>query len=826
MLQKLGKYKILKKLGEGGMGEVYQAEDPQLHRIVAIKVISKRNHDQEAAESRFLNEARAASAFNHPNIVTIYELNESDQMTYIVMEYVDGYSLRELMRKGSVDSHKMLEIADQVCSALQEAHEHAVIHRDIKPENILLTRSGKVKVVDFGLAKRISFPELDSEITTGEHLTPSGTLVGTPFYMSPEQLKGLDLDHRADIFSLGIVLHEMFTGKLPFTGNNILEIAASILRDAADLIPANDDFAISLAEVLKRALEKDRKNRYSSVHDFREALAELRDKLPSRSRETLRPVLISRPAENLRTILVLPLEPIGRSEEETFLGIGLAHSIITDLAKIPGLTVLSKAAQTESDISKIGALAMARELGAGILLEGEVIRSGDKVGINARLTEVRSGKVLWGSTYRGAASDLFGIQDSVCHSVAEAMQLKLSSDASRNISSSGTDNLSAFELLSKGKALMERRDIRENISAAIVAFKDALAIDPRFALAHAELGQACWLQYQETHDTDWVDRAISACDHALILDPSQPQVHISLGVIYFGTGKMERAVEELKRALELQPSSDEAYKWLGRCNLRLGNVDSAVFNFRKAIEIRPGYWDHYIQLGACFLQLARYEEAAECFRKVIDLAPENHMGYDDLGCTYYFMGRFKDAADILKRAVEIHPNQVSYSNLGGSYFYLADYEEAANAFEAAAKLDPKNDVIRRNLGDALLQSGAVEKAYEEYGAAQELLKEAVRVNPKDATLMERLAVVQAKLGLRDESVRNIEKAIAIEPANTRILYARAVVYALSGEVESAVAGLQKALESGYSKADAERDPDLQQLRDYIRIHHDGTKASD
>jgi serine/threonine protein kinase/tetratricopeptide (TPR) repeat protein len=832
----LSKYRIIEKLGTGGMGEVYKAEDPALLRTVAIKVMSKEGEQTSGGETRFLREARAASAFNHPNIATIYEIGETGKHTYIVMEYVEGRSLRELISRNEIKPEKVLDIAMQTCDALIEAHARGIIHRDIKPENILLTDRGRVKLVDFGLAKTVSRQPGKGGATAAESLTESGTVMGTLSYMSPEQLRGEQLDERTDIFSFGIVLYEIVTGNLPFMGSNSFEVAASILKDPAfeiGTVPAGLPRAIK--GIVARLLEKRRDDRHRSFVEVKSAIESLKDETPTLPRadsdrqttvELPRPVGSHRSASlaaALRsssktsavapTILVLPLQTVGSDESSSYISIGLAHAITTDLAKIRGLSVLSKSAGAgRVDEGGRGARELARELGATILLEGEVMRSGQVIGVMARLTDAETGHVIWGSQYRGDAADLFSIQDAVCESVVEALKLSISSEVRDEIARPATRNIDAFELYSQGRAFLERRDVKENIDFAIQMFEEALKLDSDFALAHTGLGEAYWRKYEITRESVWVDRAIAASDHALVLDPRQAQVHISLGIIYHGTGKIDRAIEEFERAIKLQPLSDDAHKWLGRCLAHKGEIDQAVGELQKAIEIRPGYWENYNILGRCYFMFGHYRDAAEQFRRVITIQPDNYQGYDNLGVIYVLLGLYEEAVAMHQRAIDIYPNETSYSNLGTAYFYIGRYEAAIAAYNEAIALDPRDDVLYRNLGDAYLRVHKQQDAQAQYEIAVRLLRERLNVNPDDAQRLGDLAICYAKLRNEREALVNIERADTLEAHNTSVMYAKAVVYALTGHPESAIEYLGRALASGYSKSEAQRDPDLESLR--------------
>jgi serine/threonine protein kinase/tetratricopeptide (TPR) repeat protein len=816
------------------MGEVYKAEDLVLLRIVAIKVMS-RDENSPTGSIRFLREARAASAINHPNIVTIYEIGETGTHSYIAMEYIEGRSLRNLMSANEVNPENVLDISKQICDALSEAHQRGIIHRDIKPENILLTARGRVKVVDFGLAKSVPMQRAIGGTTAAESLTEPGTVMGTLSYMSPEQLRGEALDERTDIFSFGIVLHEMIAGRLPFAGSNSLEVAASILKDPAfEIGTLPPGLPRDITHVVSRALAKHREDRYESFEQIKQTIESLRqtpqevqDRATSYTSELPAPPIPTHRTSGLAaamrssakmvaappTILVLPLQSVGSDESSAFIGIGLAHAITTDLAKIKGLSVLSKSAGAgRVDEKGIGVKELARELGATILLEGEVMRGGDIIGVMARLTDAETGRVLWGAQYRGDSSDLFSFQDAVCESVAETLKLSIPSEVRDQLAKPATTNIEAFEFYSRGRAFLERRDVRENIDFAIQMFKEGLKLDSDFALAYAGLGEAYWQKYQITHDSAWVDGALSASDHALVLDPNQAQVRVSLGIVYYGTGKIDNAIEEFELAIEVQPMSDDAHNWLGRCWQRKGNMEKAVACFERAIKIRPGYWENYSRLGICLYFFGRYRDAAEQFRRVITIQPDSALGYNKLGGIYTLLGLYDEAVAMHKRAIEIYPNSASYTNLGTDYFYLGRNEDAISAYSAAIELDPRDHLLYRNLGDAYLRVGRRSEAEDQFRMATRFLRERLTVDPNNAGLLALLANCQVKLGQKSEALQTIERSIALEPHNTTLMYAKAVVFAISGRAGEAIELLKCALTSGYSRAEAERDPDLEVLR--------------
>lgn len=829
-------YEIHSQLGAGGMGEVYLAQDLKLRRLVAIKFITGHKEISPAAKKRFLREARAASQLNHPNIITIYEADETEDHAYIVMEYVEGRSLRELLLACDLAPQATLDIALQISEALAEAHAHNLIHRDIKPENILLTERGRVKVLDFGLARNFGSFSSDQEgPTIVDSVTDSGAIVGTLPYMSPEQLRGEKLDKRSDIFSFGIVLFEMITGHHPFKGANTFETASLILKnEEVKTDRLSPDLPPTVTAFIRHILEKDRHRRIDSFVEIISELESIKNELahfevkpdsfiPKAKDPPLPGISFLNSQVSTRTthfaaaapptVLVLPLEAVGSQDENSFIGIGLAYSITTGLAKIRELSVLSKAASAGQAAQSGGdTRSYAKGLGANILLEGEVMRAGPTLRIMVRLSDVESGRVIWGDQYSGVESDLFAIQDTVCEAVAAALRIRITTDVRDRLTPPPAANLEAFERYSKGRAFLERRDVDRNIDYAIQMFEEALKLDAGFALAQAGLGEAYWLKYEATHEDSWVEQAIAACDRALILDPEHSQVHLSLGIVYHGTGKIERAIEEFKNVIERQPLSDDAHRWLGRCYMARNELDLAISHFKQAIKIRGGYWENYTHLGICYYTLGRYHDAAEQFRKSISIQPDNYHGYNNLGAMYYLLGRYEDAVAMHLRAIEIHPAAKAYSNLGSNYFYLELYDEAVAAYRDAIRLDSANDILYRNLGDALLRSGKEEEAAAQFEKAIGLIQDALNTNPSSAELSGRLAVCLAKVNRVDEATKSIEKAIALEPHNTMLMYKRAAVLSLVGHTEKAAGYLREALKHGYSHSEALRDPDLESIR--------------
>jgi non-specific serine/threonine protein kinase len=824
--QLIGHYRVVELIGRGGMGQVYKAEDPKLLRLVAIKVLSKRQYESFGTGARFLREARASSAINHPNIITIYEIGEMPEFAYIVMEYVEGRSLHDLIDTGRLAVGEILQIAAQVSEALAEAHSRKIIHRDIKPDNILITPRGQVKLLDFGIAKPFGqLGSLSDHPALADSLTGSGALVGTPAYMSPEQLRCEPLDERTDIFSFGVVLYGMIAGKHPFSGITAVDVAASILKEQPEsLYNISAVASPRLSELVMRCLEKEREKRYASFTQIRRDLKAISDQEAEATAsghltaarvkaEEARPEPVSVTGASAGpAILVLPFEVISPAEGDPFIGLGLAHAIITSLAKMSGISVLSKGAGTDrARYAGHSPRRLARELGATILLEGEVMLLGEKIEVLTRLIEVESGRVIWGGQYRGSSSDLFKIQNALCEGVAAALKVSTPTEDRSTLLHVAASDVKAFQLYSRGRAFLDRFDVKENIDIAIEMFEEAGELDRKFALPFAGLGEAYWRKYMATLDDAWVRRAIAACDRALVLDPHQAQVHISLGNIYYRTGKIEKAIQEFERAIKLQPLSDDAYKGLGICHQSKGEMQRAISCFEKAIAIRPGYWGNYNNLGICYYTFGDYNSAAEQFRNVIAVQPDNYNGYNNLGAMYCLDGLYEDALVMHKRAIEIHPNEDAYSNLGIEYFYLGRYEEAIESFKTAIELFPANDIFHFNLGDAYLRVGKDREAAEQYEQAARLLTQHLKIRGGNGELHGRLAICEAKLGRAPEALAGIARAKELEPRNATVIYQQAIVHALTGDSEKALKSLASALAQGYSRSHAKCDPNLESL---------------
>lgn len=848
----IGPYRILEKLGAGGMGDVYLAEDARLRRKVALKSLSESLLKTKDARQRLLREARAAAGLNHPNIAAIHDIVETEDRAHIVMEYVQGETLAARLAKGRMPGEDVVPIAIQLCDAVIEAHAHGVIHRDLKPGNVLLTPEGKVKVLDFGLAKTCVAAADDSSSASDPARTDFSRVVGTPAYMSPEQIRGLVVDGRTDLYSLGVLLFELLTGRRPFEGEDAVALGMAILTDPTPT-PTRVEASVpaGLSAIVARAMARERDERFQSALEMREALRRLPTGIsdrptvsrlrtwvasdavwpaPMRSRLTRLllalvlaaplPVIGFRflrerrlgappPSPDARPALaVLPLSNVGADPSDEYLGVGIADTLIARLAALPSVTVVSRASfeyrgrQTRK---------IARDLGVDYVVTGGVQRSDRRLRVTLSLVRPDD-SVAWGGDFEATLDELFPLQSRIAEGLSTALQLTLTAADRQRLARSPTASVEAFADYSRGRALLERPDVKGNLERATQFFEAAIRNDPRFALAHAGLGEACWARYQETKDAAWTKRALDSTTEALRLDPEQPAVRVALALIYQGTGRPEGAIEELRKALAIQPNGDDAHRLLGHVLSELGKTEDALLEFRQAIALRPDYWRNHSFLGYAFFKTGRYAEAVAAYRRVTELQPDNAWGFQMLGTAYQAAGDGHRALENYKRAIALGRDASAYSNLGTLYYAQGDFAEAARAFEEAVRLDPASPAKHRNLGDAYDRLGDTTRARAAYLRAVGLGQSLLRVNPRDARTLAMLAVYEAKLGRRADAARHTAEATRLSPEDGDVLYRAAIVHTLAGRSGPALMVLREAVKHGYSRALAREDDDLGALR--------------
>jgi tetratricopeptide (TPR) repeat protein/tRNA A-37 threonylcarbamoyl transferase component Bud32 len=825
------------------MGEVYLAEDTRLRRKVALKRLSSERLEAKVAREWLLHEARAAATLTHRNIAAIFDIVESNDEAWIVMEYVPGETLSARARREYLPVPQVIDIGIQLADGLSAAHGVGVIHRDLKPSNVRLTSDGTVKILDFGIA-RLSPSDVDPDAATVDTDSKDRAAAFiTPQYAAPEQLQGRPASERSDVYSLGVLLFELLTGRRPYESGDPVSVALSTLtRPVAGQKEISRDCAEQIVTVIRKAIAGDPEARFQSAAALKTALEDIDvagKRLTGRSGpapDTVRPpwrtrtvVVISALAvamasgtwflrnrasrnerEQTQSVVVLPLANLSGDPAKDYLGVGVADTLTSDLAKLNAITVVSRAMAAGS-VSSRDLNRIARDLGVNYIVDGGVQQNDGRLKLTARLVRP-DGSVAWGGTYEGTVTDLFSLQNELASALSEALEVRLTAAERNRLGQQPTTNIAAFTDYAQGLGLLERVDRVGNVERAIELLSSAVEKDRTFALAHAALGEAYWARYQQTNDPEWTAKARAATLEALRLDSEQAAVRHSLAVIYRGSGELDKAIEELHRALALRSNADDVHQTLGEVLADKGQLDEAIPEFRQAIALRPNFWGHYDALGLALYRAGRFPEAAAAFEMVIKLQPDNAVGFQRLGTAYHAAGDTAKALTNYQRALELSPTPKAYANLGFLYYREGRFAEAATAYEQALRLDPSSHLTHHNVGDVYNRLGRRKDAEDAYGRALEITNRLLDVNPRDSLTLSNRALYEAKLGRNAAAERDAAAAVGLSPKNGQVLYNNAVVNAISGRREAALKALEEALALGASSSVARDDDDLRSIR--------------
>ncbi len=876
-------YRITDKLGAGGMGIVYKAQDLQLERFVALKFLPYDLALSESDRERFLREARSASALDHPNIGVIHGIDKTaDGQLFIVMAYYEGQTLSQKLSGGPLALRQAMDWACQISAGLAAAHARKIVHRDIKPSNIIITKENSARIVDFGLARVVATPSA----------TMTGGTTGTLPYMAPEQILGEAVDQRCDVWALSILLVQMVTGSHPFARESSTAMTFAILNQppaAIDSLPA------LLQPIALHGLAKDVTHRYP---DAKEMLADLEAAraqftssglpldeptltgaaIPSaalkdvishastprwqassaavaaaskpKSRAVapyffavlaavvlatgslLFPAVRQRAASILsgsggeKHVAVLPFDNIGNDPANEAVAEGLMDSLTSKLSNLDAaqqsLWVVPSSVVRGRKVTDPSSAE--KDLGANLVVKGSIRRDAKNVQLTVNLIDAKNLRQVGSAVLEDATGDLAGLQDEAVARLARLMNINVTAEMLR--ATGGRASPAAYEQYLKALGLMQRYDKPGNLDQAVTALHDAVQTDPKFALGYASLGEAYRLKNQVDPNPRWIEQASAMLERAVQLNDHMPSSYVSLGHLHSSLAKHDLALQEFQKALAINPRDADAIRGIAGAYERMGRVQDAEESYKKAIALKPDYWDGYNSLANFYDRQSRYAEAVNQYRRVIELTPDNPAAYNNLGAEYQSMddaGSAKQAEDAFKKSLTLSPTYAAYANLGNLYMGERRYAEAVDMTKRALKLNDGDYRVWINLllNERWLKDEA--NASQTREKAQSLLEAFLSEHPQDATAQSWLAVLQSEAHLRKKSQEHLEAALAISPNDPLVLANVAETYENLGDRARALDYASASLKSGFMMSDLQGRPGLEQVLSDKSFHASGRK---
>ncbi|MCI0601450.1 protein kinase [bacterium] len=880
MPENISHYRILSKLGSGGMGEVYLAEDTNLGRTVAIKLLPVEVAADPERLRRFVQEAKAASVLKHPNVASIYELGESENIRFIAMEHVEGETLEAKLKGNPLEVNRLLEVAIQTIDALDEAHSRGVVHRDLKPANIMITPRGQAKVLDFGLAKFLqpSDPQSEASKLATKSGTEPGLVMGTVQYMSPEQALGRVVDHRSDLFSLGVVLYQMATGRLPFAGDSQTETINKIINSVPDAL-ARLNYAVppELDHIVRKCLEKDPDNRYQSAHDLLIDLRNLkRDtesgslsarsattvpaaarsarswKLPAiaaiavlvvvaaflfqqRKQESASGKTVTATSEKRKMLAVLPFENLGSAEDQYF-ATGMTDEITSRLSTVKDLGVISRTSsmqynKTNKSIKQIG-----QELGVDYVLEGSIrwSRSGgsSKVRVTPQLVRVADDTQVWSDNFDRVLDDVFNVQSEIASALIAQLGINLLQTQQENLTAQPTSNLEAYQAYLKGNENMflasyDQKTFRD----AIEQYTRATQLDPEFAHAYSYIARSHLHIFHEGYDPTPQRLALAkeAADTAIRLKPNLPEALVAMGYYYYhGFSYYEKALQYFGAAAAAAPNNIEPISGIAYIERRQGKFEESIRHLKKVLELDPRNPQMPGELASCLMRLRRYAEADNFIDRSLALAPEQVYGYGmKSAIAILWKGDLKQARMILEKMPDREP--------AFSQFYWTNQETMERNYTAALERLDRTPVelfqeegifVPKTLAQARVYSFSKQEAIARtyYEKARSFLEEKALERPKSPAVHSSLGIAYAGLGRKEDAIREGKLAVELLPVSRDALIGDgylqvlAEIYAMVGEYDQAFDQMDHLLSipSWFSVNQLKLDPRWDPLRSHPR----------
>jgi serine/threonine protein kinase/tetratricopeptide (TPR) repeat protein len=772
---RLGPYEILAPIGAGGMGEVYSARDTRLDRYVAIKVLPEHLAQSPVALSRFERESKAVAALSHPNILALYDVGAEQGISFAVTELLEGETLRKRLEKGSVPWRRAVSIAVAVAEGLAAAHTKGIIHRDLKPDNIFLTSDGRVKILDFGVA-RVKPPVVPQDQAGIPTETEVGTVMGTPGYMSPEQVRGDRADVPSDIFSFGCVVYEMLTRRRAFARRTAAETMAAILEsEPPDLAGFKKQIPAELERVVTHCLEKNPRQRFQSAHDLAFALRAVQGPgsaaaMPGRWRR-LRPVWmapvlalllagaslywLNRPGRAIDSLAVLPFANVGADPNKEYLSDGITENLINSLSQLPTLRVTARSLAFRYKGPQVDPQKAGRDLRVRAVLTGRVTERDGTLNIQAELVNVEDGAQLWGGQYSRGFSEILALEQELARTVSARLHLGPSSEHLKRLEKRSTENTEAYQLYLKGRYYWNRRT-EQALKRAVEYFQQATEKDPGYALAYAGLADcyAVYNSYKVELPRQSGPKAKAAAIKALEIDNTLAEAHASLGMTLMSyEWDWAGAEREFQRAIELDPNYATAHHWYGICLSATSRSEQAIASLKRAQQLDPVSLIINADIGLALHFARRYDEAIEQIRKAQELDPNFTAGRRHLGMAYEQKGMYTEAIAELQKAVNASPGSpFALGSLGHAYAVSGEREKARQLLSDLRELSKRRyvspfdtAVIYAGMGDEERAVEWLEKAFDDRSLEMIFLKvdprfDRLHADPRFANLLRRMGL--------------------------------------------------------------------------------------